>query len=45
MENLLFQLKNDIQYLLSIERELGMLTEKLLWVSNLKNKITYNGYL
>lgn len=42
MENLLFQLKNDIQYLLSIERELGMLTEKLLWVSNLKDKRNYN---
>ena len=42
MENLLFQLKNDIQYLLSIERELGTLTERLLFISNLKDKRNYN---
>ena len=42
MENLLFQLKNDIQYLLSIERELGALTERLLFISNLMDKRNYN---
>lgn len=42
MENLLFQLKNDIQYLVSIEREVGVLTEKLLFISNLKDKRNYN---
>lgn len=42
MENLLFQLKNDIQYLVSIERELGTLTERLLFISNLKDKRNYN---
>ena len=42
MENLLFQLKNDIQYLVSIERELGTLTERLLFISNLRDKRNYN---
>lgn len=42
MENLLFQLKNDIQYLVSIERELRTLTERLLFISNLRDKRNYN---
>lgn len=42
MENLLYRLKGDIQYLIKLEKEISVLSERLLFISNLKDKKNYN---
>jgi len=42
MENLLYQLKGDIQFMLKLEHEISDLNARLLYVGDLNDKRNYN---